>query len=135
MKNDFIILRILGRIVYRYGLALKEQIHHRFFPILSTTKYCGVFWFCFSVFLFVSVFLFRAIPVAYWSSQARCQIPAAAYTTATETQDPSCICHPHHSSLATLDPQPTEWSQGSNPHPHGILTGFITCWTTMGTPY
>ena len=40
-------------------------------------------------------FLFMASPAAYGSFQARSQIRAAsgAYTTATATPDPSCICN------------------------------------------
>ena len=43
---------------------------------------------------------FRAAPVAYGSSQARGRIGAVApaYTTATATPDPSCVCNLHHSS-------------------------------------
>ena len=45
------------------------------------------------------LFIFLLPPAAYGSSQARGQIRAAAetYTTATATQDPSCICDLHHS--------------------------------------
>ena len=28
----------------------------------------------------------------------------------------------------------TQWDQGSNPHLHGWLVRFLTCWATMGTP-
>ena len=46
------------------------------------------------------VCFFRAAPVAYGSSQARGRIGAQlpAYTTATATQDVSCVCDLHHSS-------------------------------------
>ena len=42
-----------------------------------------------------------------------------AYTTATATLDLSCISDLHYALIATLDPQPTERDQGSNPHLHG----------------
>ena len=46
------------------------------------------------------VLFFRAIPMAYGSSQAGGQIETQllAYTTATAMQDLSCVCHIHHSS-------------------------------------
>ena len=49
--------------------------------------------------LFVLLLLFRTVPMAYGSSQAReseLQLPAS--TTATATRDPICICNLHHSS-------------------------------------
>ena len=51
-------------------------------------------------FSFLSLFTFRAAPVAYGSSQAKGQIGAAAagYTTATAMPDPSHFCNLHHSS-------------------------------------
>ena len=63
--------------------------------------------------------LFRAARMAYGSSQARGQIRAIA----------AGLCQSHSNArsepclqpqlTATLDPQPTEQGQGSNPHPHG----------------
>ena len=58
------------------------------------------------VFLFVCLFVLffvfsRAAPTVYGGSQARGLIRAVvapAYTTATETQDPSCVCDLYHSS-------------------------------------
>ena len=49
------------------------------------------FYFCFVLFV-------RAALAAYGGSQARGQIGAVAYTTATATRDPSRICNPSHSS-------------------------------------
>ena len=48
----------------------------------------------------VVVVVFRAALVGYGSSQARCQVRAAAatYTTVTTTQVPSLDCDLHHSS-------------------------------------
>ena len=43
-------------------------------------------------------FLFRAVPMAYGSSQARGRIRATAYATVTATRDPSHVCNLHHSS-------------------------------------
>jgi len=45
--------------------------------------------------------LFRAALVAYESSKIG-ELPA--YTIATAMQDPSHVCDPYHSSLATPDP-------------------------------
>ena len=40
----------------------------------------------------------RAAPAAYGGSQARSPIGDTAYTTATPTPDPSCVCDLHHRS-------------------------------------
>ena len=46
------------------------------------------------------------------------QLPA--YTIAAAMQDPNHICNLYIPQLTvTLDPQPTEQGQGSNPHPYG----------------
>ena len=52
--------------------------------------------------------LFRAVPVACGSSQARgrMELQLLAYTTATATQDPSCICDLYHSSQQCQIPDP-----------------------------
>ena len=57
----------------------------------------------FQTFFFVG--LFRATPTAHGGSQARGPVGATAASL-------------HHSSRQ-LDPQPTERSQGANPHPRG----------------
>ena len=56
------------------------------------------------------------------------------------------LCHSHsnirselHLSpmpqlVATLDPQPIDWGQGSNPHPQGYYVRSLTCWAMTGTP-
>ena len=45
------------------------------------------------IYLFIFIYyLFRVTPTAYGSSQARGQIRAAAYVTATAMQDQSCVC-------------------------------------------
>jgi len=48
--------------------------------------------------VFVVVLLFRVADVPCGSSQARGQIRATAYATATAMQEPSHICDLHHSS-------------------------------------
>ena len=64
--------------------------------------------------------LFRAAPAAYGSSKARGPIGAAAaglrhsHSNAQSEQN----LQPTLLLVATLDPQPTEQGQGSNPHPH-----------------
>ena len=56
--------------------------------------------------------------------QARGQIWAAAYATATAMPDPSHICN-----LCT------HWVRsGIKPASSGVLVGFLTCWATVGTP-
>ena len=71
--------------------------------------------------IIIILFVFRAIPVAYGSSQARGQIGAA----------PAGLHHSHSyvgsklrlrpapQLLAALDRRPTWQGQGLNPHPHG----------------
>ena len=53
-------------------------------------------------------------------------------STATATSDPRHL-QPTPRLLATQDPSPTEWGQGSNLHPYGHTVGFLTHWATMGT--
>ena len=68
---------------------------------LALFSFCKHWMESFFVFAFVFVFCpFRAWLVAYGSSQATglMRTTVVAYTTATATQDPSCICNQHHSS-------------------------------------
>ena len=88
------------------SLSILTQLH--------PTNPVGFFFFFFFI-------LSWAASVAYGSSQA--------YTTATATPDPSCICDLCHSSG-----KPTERDQGSNPQISWILVGFLTHWATRGTP-
>ena len=73
----------------------------------------GAFVFCF-------VFLFRAAPAAYGSSQAKGRIRAAA--DGLHHSHSYARSEPHLQNMlqlaATLDPEPTDQGQGSNPHPH-----------------
>ena len=60
----------------------------------------------------------------------------------SELQLPANLCHsntgftwhlqPTLPLMATLDPYPTEWDQGSNPHPHGHYVRFLPLWATTG---
>ena len=73
-------------------------------PKKKKKKDVSLFFFFVLLFLFFVLFfvfwLFRAAPMAYGSScvgvELGLQLPA--YTTATETQDPSLVCNVHHSS-------------------------------------
>ena len=47
-----------------------------------------------------------------------------AYATVTAMQDLSHVCDLH--LMGTLDPQPTEQGQGSNPRPQGCQWGLLT---------
>ena len=47
---------------------------------------------------------FRALPVAYGSSQAESELQLPAYTTATVTWDPIQVGDPHHGLQAMRDP-------------------------------
>ena len=88
--------------------------------------------FCITISFF---FLFRAAPTSYESSQARGQIESAAmaYTTATATWNPSCICSLHHSSrqywILNALREARDWT-------HILMDPSLVCypWATMGTP-
>ena len=66
------------------------------------------FFLSFLLFCFILFLLFRATSAANGSSQARGQLDLQlpAYTTATATRDPSCVCNLDHSSqqCRILDP-------------------------------
>ena len=87
-------------------------------------------------FIFIYFFcLFRALPLAYGSSQARGQITGAAagLPKATATPDPSCICNLHHISRQSriLDPLSETRDRTRNL----IVSSQIHfCCATMGTP-
>ena len=69
-----------------------------------------------------------AAPAAYGSSWARgwTGAVAEAYTTATATLDPSCICNLCFS---------LRQRQIHNPHPHRATVRSLTYWATMRTPW
>ena len=76
-------------------------------------------------FFFFSVF--RAVPAAYGSSQARgeSELQLPAYTTVVTVWDLSCICSPHHSSWECRIPD--HWARpGIEPTSSWILVGFIS---------
>ena len=79
------------------------------------------------VFLFV-FWLFRAVPTAYESSQARGRIRAtAAGLRHSHMQDLSHICNLNHSSRQRQIPDPLNTEQGRvlNPHPHGYWSDLF----------
>ena len=76
----------------------------------------------------------RVTPAAYGSSQARGWIGAAAACLHHSNRGSEVYLRPTLQLTITLDPQPTEQSQESNPYPHRQYDGFLTCWATMGTP-
>ena len=65
--------------------------------------------------------LFRATPMAYGGSQTRGWTGAAAASLHHSHSNEGSKQHLWHEPLLTamLDPQPIEWGQGLNPHPHG----------------
>ena len=87
------------------------------------------------IFLFLFFFLFRAIPMAYGSSQARGQIENASTSLhrPTAMQDTSCVCNPHHSSwqCQILDPLSEARDQK-----HVLMNTSWVCFfcATTGTP-
>ena len=78
-------------------------------------------------FFFLFLFLFRAMPTAFGSSQARDWIGALAaslhHSHSNVGFGPSL--QPAPQLTTTLDPSSTEWGQGSNPSPHGYLSGSL----------
>ena len=73
-----------------------------------------------SDFFFFLLFLgphLRQMEIPRLEVKSKLQLPA--YTTATATQGLSLFCYLYHSSRQSQIPQPTEWGQGSNLHPHG----------------
>ena len=100
-----------------------------FFVVVVVVVVVGFFWLLGFFFLFFCFFAFsRAAPAAHGGSQARGPIGAVdtGLARATATRDPIRVCHPHHSSRAMPDPQPTEHGQGSNPQPHGSQLDSLT---------
>ena len=56
--------------------------------------------------------------------ESELQLPA--YTTVTSTPDPSCVCNFHHSSRLCWILNTLSKARDQNPHPPGILVGFIS---------
>ena len=83
-----------------------------------------------SFFFFFFFWLFRATPMAYGSSQAKGQT-GAAYTTATETPNLSCVCDLPHSSWHHRILHPL-----SEARDRTLLdTSWVCfCWATVWTP-
>ena len=105
-----------------------KQAHHFLGP--GVNKGDGGFLYdnkdrCFFFFL-----LFRASPAAYGSSQTRGRIRATGAVLYHSHSNTGSWPHlwPTSQLMATPDPQPTEWDQGLNPHPHGYLSdSFLLC--------
>ena len=82
---------------------------------------CMVLFFFFLPFFFLVFFcLSRAAPVAYGGSQVRGPIGAVATgLRQSHNNKGSELClQPTPQLTEMLDPKPTEWGQGSNPHSH-----------------
>ena len=91
-------------------ISEKNQIH---FYLLTMHK---------SFFFLFSFLLFRATPMAYGGSQARCLIGATAASLCQSHNNTGSKPHlqPTPQPSAMPDPWPTERGQGSNPQPHGF---------------
>ena len=88
------------------------------FLIFMKLNVSGFFVFCFLSFLLFLGLLPRHMEVPRLGVELELQPPA--YARAIATRDLSCVCNLHTPQLmATPDPQPTEWGQGSNQNPHG----------------
>ena len=84
----------------------------------------GLYYF----FFFFWSFFFRAAPVAYGGSQAMGPIWAAAASLRqghSNAGSEPCLW-PTPQPTVTLDPQPPEQGQASNPCPHGCQSGSST---------
>ena len=91
-----------------------------------------VFCFCF--------LLFRAVPRAYESSQARnlrlgvkAELQLPAYTTATATLDPSLVHDPHHRLRQCRIINPLSKARDQT-HILMDISQVSFCWATKGTP-
>ena len=80
-----------------------------------------IFIVCLFMYVYMRVFIFRAVPVAYGSSQARGRIEAEAaglhHSHSNVESKPHLQATPQ--LMAIPDPQPAEQSQGLNLSPHG----------------
>ena len=95
--------------------------------VANSTKYIYIYF----------AFFFRSAPVAYGGSQASGPIRAVAtglHHSHSNTRSEPCLW-PTSQQMATPDPQPTEWGQGSNPRPHGCYSGSLTTEPWWKLPY
>ena len=90
---------------YAAGIAIKRKMKKKKkkkeFQTQSVLTTCLLNIFLNFFFFFFCLFAFsRAAPTAYGGSQGRglIGVVALAYTRATATWDPSCVCNLHHSS-------------------------------------
>ena len=94
---------------------------------LKKTKFSFLFFFLFVCLFVLNFCLFRAIPVAYASSQTRGPIRAAAaslhHRHSKKGSEPRL--QPTPRLTATPDPLPTEWGHGLNPCPHGYQLDLL----------
>ena len=86
---------------------------------------CWIMWsFCLKIFwgFFFCLFVVRATPTGYGISQPRDQIGAATpglhHSRSNARLEPRL--QPTLQLMATPDPSPTEWAQGSKVRPHGF---------------
>ena len=91
-------------------------------------KICSIF--CLYMFLKTLIFFFsflrlhlRHMEVPRLRVESQLQLPA--YTTATATLDPSCICDLRCGSWQCRILNPLSGGQGLNPHPHGYHSGSL----------
>ena len=104
------------------SISFSHRQHNELcFSNLETTVYSELS--SFHVFFFFFVFcLFKAAPTAYGGFQSRGLIRATAASLRQSHSNAGSKSHlrPTPQFMATLDPQPTEQAQGSNPKPHGF---------------
>ena len=108
---------------------------HIFIRHAFSNHYTARYHISISFLLCLFILLFRAAPMAYGSSQARGWIRTVT----------ARLCHSHSNArskphmwttpqlMAMPDPEPTEWGQGSNPHPQDTGRICYHC-TTTGSP-
>ena len=102
-------------------LLIKYWVFNSFSKCLLRTYYTS------DILLGKGDFFLRAASTAYGISQARClmELQLLAYSIATATQDLSHFFNLQHSLKQRQILNPTEWSQGLNPHPHGSQPGLL----------
>ena len=94
------------------------------------------------IYLFFFFFCFCFFLGPHWQHMevprlgAEWELQLQAYTTATATPDPSCVCDLHHSSrqCQILNPLSKGSNSGMDPVSSWILVGFVTRGATRGTP-
>ena len=91
------------------------------------------------LFIYLCIYLFiYFLRLHLWHMEiprlaVKLELQLPAYTTATATQEPSCICDLHHSAQQRWSLNPLYEARDRTPS-SWILVGFVTRWAMTGTP-